>query len=156
MLLVRGQLLLRYPDAVIYAVKAASPTQLGNGQKQALFTGRLDPDITFAGFDLGEEEARGDDGGAGWFFVMQEQPTAPRFGLDETASQSLQSADDLAWDNLDVAPGGHLLLEQAPSSVSSLPGWAFNGAHMAAIFRQRPARVAIHGSIILPPKQEEE
>jgi hypothetical protein len=152
-LLVRGQLLLRYPDAIVYAVQAASSTRLGTEQKQPIFRGSLDPDVRFLGFDLGEDEARGEDGGAGWFFVLQEQPTAPRFGLDEARAGPLATWNDLAWDDVGVAPGGHLRLAGVSPAVTDPVTWAFNSAHMAAIMRQRPARVAIHASLILPPKR---
>ena len=55
-----------------------------------VFRGTLEPDITFLGFDLTSENAIGavdpttGESGAGWFFVLQGQPTEPRFGLDET------------------------------------------------------------------------
>ena len=51
-LLIRGELLRRYPDALIYAVNAVGPTTLGTVQKLPVFRGRIDPDITFLGFDL--------------------------------------------------------------------------------------------------------
>jgi hypothetical protein len=152
-LLVRGQLLLRYPDAIVYAQRAASPTSLGAEAKQPIFRGSLDPDVTFLGFDLGEDEARGDDGGPGWFFVLQEQPTAPRFGLDEIRAGPLASWNDLAWSDVGVAPGGHLRLADVSPAVTDPARWGFNAAHMAAIMRQRPARVAIHANLILPPKR---
>jgi hypothetical protein len=91
-LLLRGELLRRYPGVVIYAVKAVVP----NGQRMLatdspagvtppleshpLFRGTLDADVTFVGFDFTRNEALAD---AGWFFVLQQQPTEPRFGLDD-------------------------------------------------------------------------
>jgi hypothetical protein len=152
-LLVRGQLLLRYPDAIVYAQQATSPTSLGTDQKGPIFRGSLEPDVRFFGFDLGDDEARGHDGGPGWFFVLQEQPTAPRFGLDEVRTGPLASWNDLAWDDLAVASGGHLRLAGLSPAVTDPATWAFNSAHMAAIVRQRPARVAIHANLILPPKR---
>jgi len=65
-----------------------------------IFRGELEPDITFLGFDLSSEEAVGDepspsvaepgddwvdaDGNdtLGWFFVFEEPPGEPRFGID--------------------------------------------------------------------------
>ena len=85
-LLVRGELFRRYPHTIVYAVRAdtlgAQPVQ-----RSPEFSGRIDPDLTFLGFDLGIDEARGSDGGPGWYFVLQEQPTAPRFGLDALPDQ---------------------------------------------------------------------
>ncbi len=87
-LLIRGELLQRYPDALIYAVKAKTAEALGDEEQLPLFRGRIDPDITFLGFDLTETAARGAASDPGWFFVIQEQPTAPRFGLDEDRSHA--------------------------------------------------------------------
>ena len=84
-LLVRGELLRRYPNSVIYAVAAVSsggPARLvtdPNDERHPLFRGTLKPDVTFLGFDLKRDDAIA---GPGWFFVIQEQPTEPRFGLD--------------------------------------------------------------------------
>lgn len=152
-LLIRGQLLLRYPDAIIYAVRADSPTKLGTEERHPLFRGRLRPDMTFLGFDLSEEEARAQPG---WFFVLQEQPTSPRFGLDVSRREDLSTWDTLSWQDLPVAEDQHLRLAEITATVPD-PGdaqWAFNAAHMAAILRQRPARVAIHANLLLTPPEE--
>ena len=47
-----------------------------------IFSGRLGPDIAFFGFDLTIDRARGGGADLGWFFVLAEHPTEPRFGLD--------------------------------------------------------------------------
>jgi hypothetical protein len=150
-LLVRGELLQRYPDALVYALRAASPSSLGTEEKLPLFRGRIEPDITFLGFDLTEEKARGGGEQAGWFFVIQEQPGAPRFGLDETRTQPLATWNDLAWTDLVTAPGAHLALAALEATPPPGPTWGFNGAHMAAILRQRPVRIALHARHLLPP-----
>jgi hypothetical protein len=149
-LLIRGELLRRYPNATIYAAKAVgerrgdkNENESGNGDDDAddesvdrvpmlpkteaygkltkstdgegiefakggekyrvrfpQFHGQLDPDITFLGFDLSPADALGEKyevgegediaepvGGpqknSGWFFVIEEPPTEPQFGLDE-------------------------------------------------------------------------
>jgi hypothetical protein len=110
-LVIRGELLKKYPTAVIYANRAAwerdaqgaidktKPRQLAPippGQdanpprdivKTPLYEAKVDPDIYFFGFDLTAEAARGgqDVNGEpdpGWFFVIKERPGEPRFGLD--------------------------------------------------------------------------
>src|SRR5207248_6864454 len=68
----------------------------------------LKPDIAFFGFALTEEHARGHStepgqGDPGWFFVLQEQPGEPRFGLDESPGGQppvLRTWDDLTWGHL--------------------------------------------------------
>jgi hypothetical protein len=94
-LLVRGQLLRRYPNTAVYAWKkrttpaadpATDPTQLmkdANGNplnadaiQTPVFSGFISPDITFFGFDIDKEDV------AKWCFVLEEQMSEPRFGFD--------------------------------------------------------------------------
>ena len=64
-LLIRGELLRRYPNSVIYAVKAIKPTPTSRldvsreekHERHPLFRGTLKPDVTFLGFDLTDVEA---------------------------------------------------------------------------------------------------
>jgi hypothetical protein len=150
-LLVRGELLHRYPDALIYALRAQTTSAVGTEEKLPLFRGRIDPDITFLGFDLSEDAARGVGTDPGWFFVLQEQPTAPRFGLDDDRKGALDTWNDLAWTDVPTEPGTHLALSSTPPPVGSPGGltWGFNAAHMAAVLRQRPVRIAIHARRLL-------
>jgi hypothetical protein len=153
-LLIRGELLQRYPDALIYAVKARTLSTLGTEEQLPLFRGRIEPDITFLGFKLTDEEARGGATSRGWFFVIQEQPTAPRFGLDVTREKPLVSWNDLGWSDLKTAPGAHLRTDDLLVPAADRPPgpvWPLNGAHLAAILRQRPVRVAFHARRLLPP-----
>jgi hypothetical protein len=65
-LLIRGELLSRYPNAVIYAAEAkknpdgtqVTPREPGPTEKYPIFRGTLEPDITFLGFDLTSTEAK--------------------------------------------------------------------------------------------------
>jgi hypothetical protein len=96
-LLVRGQLLRRYPNTAVYAWKKRTTPQDpdpesvqhtmllkdNNGNppnKDAIqipvFSGFIPPDVTFFGFDIDKEQA------ADWCFVLEEQMTEPRFGFD--------------------------------------------------------------------------
>ena len=134
-LVIRGELLKRYPTAVIYAQKAQwhrrpDHTIDVNAERELvdltpaeedslppdkirmpLFEAKVDPDIYFIGFDLTALEARGgtkatDD--PGWFFVIKERPGEPRFGLDdvpEGQTPRLINWNDLAWKHIDTAPG---------------------------------------------------
>ena len=89
-LLVRGELFKRYPTAIVYAAKAK---KTGTGldidetdERYPIFSGQLSTDITFLGFNLGLDDARGGTASSpdGFFFVFQEQPSEPRFGLEPT------------------------------------------------------------------------
>jgi hypothetical protein len=180
-LIIRGRLLQRYPHTAIYAVKAVSngtsdPTPgTVSDERYPEFRGTIDPDITYVGFKIPYAEARGDDGGPGWFFIIQEQPTAPRFGLDEPDNKPLGDKD--SWASLDwsdvVEPGGELsnvryVRVAGPHAASSAPTtrpvldqsdtmatWDADAAQMAAITYQRPVRVAILGTTMLPPPKPE-
>lgn len=126
-LLIRGELLRRYPTAIIYATSAIWPAgqarpKLGEQEVHPLFQGSLKPDIVFFGFPLTRKTARGNRTASspGFFFVIHEHPSEPRFGLE---------AND--------AVTGHL----KPQG---------NAAQMAQKLLQRPVRIAIHALDLLP------
>ncbi|HJW11973.1 MAG TPA: hypothetical protein VJ598_09315, partial [Albitalea sp.] len=137
-MLVRSGLFRRYPGALVYAVPA---TRDAHGRKpditaehrQPLFRGSLQPDVNFFGFDVEPADAASDPG---WYFVIEQQPTEPRFGFDV---------------EIDFGGAAHVPLAAPPSGFTLPPGtqWARNAAHMAQITRQQPVRVAIHASELL-------
>lgn len=155
-LLIRGELLRRYPNSVIYAAPAVLVgDQLELSSEPAkeiypLFRGTLKPDVTFLGFALEKKEAVADPG---WFFVIQEQPTEPRFGMDVAnfakPSPDLKTWNDLSWRHLAATEPKLKALSHA-STRMSLPDvadkakWGKNSAHQAYITLQRPVRIAIH------------
>ncbi len=154
-LLLRGQLLRRYPNTVIYAWrsqggKLQDPPAPGD-ILEPVFRGAFDPDVSLAGFDLRDTDLTEGDG---WFFVLQEQPTEPRFGLDETSSvpvEELSRWADASWEHTDVPPGGYLPIQGNPLNGKVLGGVTFgrNSAHLAHITLQKPMRVAIHGKYMV-------
>ncbi len=150
-LLLRGQLLRRYPNTIIYAWKAKDGKLIDppgpEDIREPVFRGQFAPDVSFAGFDLRDTDL---STGEGWFFVLQEQPTEPRFGFDETSNKNvaqLVSWSDAAWQHTGVQPGGHLVLAASPLKNKVLGGVQFgkNSAHLAHITIQKPMRVAIKG-----------
>ena len=107
-LLIRGELLRRYPNAVIFAGKAKAGDGGDNGrvldetdQRMPIFRGTLSPDITFFGFNLSVDDARGGTATAplGFFFVFAEHPAEPRFGLEPASTDPVTQWEDLAWTN---------------------------------------------------------
>ncbi|WP_017302043.1 hypothetical protein [Nodosilinea nodulosa] len=167
-LLIRSELLRRYPNTVIYAVKAVAngadkglstdPAQTA----QPLFRGTLEPDVTFIGFDLTPAEMLAN---LGWYIVLQQQPSEPRFGLDMASFTTdgaadipaLATWDDLSWAHL--APDAAALEQLSHVAVGAVqlqPAvakglWGRNAAHMAYITKQRPVRVAVHASELIRP-----
>ena len=128
-LVIRGELLKRYPNAVVYA-QGAKWERLSNGDidrakerklveltaaeeadpprtklRTPLYQAKIEPDIYFFGFDLTVPAARGGSGErrndpAGWFFVLKERPGEPRFGFDETSDVQIVVYNDLGWDRV--------------------------------------------------------
>jgi hypothetical protein len=176
-LLIRGELLRRYPGTIIYAVKAVvhegrrelatdHPEMRFNPaeriERHPVFRGSLEPDVTFVGFDLTPAEVLKDDG---WFFILQQQPTEPRFGLDDAEFgdagaakiPELKTWNDLNWAHLaPTAPELKLLSHVPVKETQLLPTdpdkgtWGRNAAHMAYITKQLPVRIAIHATEFLP------
>lgn len=103
-LIIRGELLKKYPNTVVYAQRAeyasnpTLPRKLkgdidGKEIKFPLFKADIDPDITLFGFDLQPKEAAGEriedvstptaGKNPGWFFVLKERPGQVNFGMDD-------------------------------------------------------------------------
>lgn len=147
-MLLRSDLLRRYPTAVIYATKVVfknnirTPSIDPAHEVHPAFRGSLEPDVSFFGFNLPIKTVVGSAGGGtgdGYFVVIQEQPTEPRFGLDEDTP---------------TAGATHLRVASGPPSGLPLNGlqWGANAAHMAGITRQQPVRIAIHASKFVMPQ----
>lgn len=173
-LLVRGQLLRRFPDTVIYAVPARPDGTISADPAAAvnpILWGNLGDDLVYVGFALSRDEV---EAGDGWCFVLAEQPAASRFGLDTPGpgTGTLDTWSDLTWAHVGVEPGGHLDLtasgladEDQPLSLPLAPGsgaavFGRNSAHLAAITLQRPFRAVLHSSDLLAgvdrPVEEQE
>ncbi len=202
-LVIRGELLERYPNAVIFAQKAkkdgeafvlADSTE--KNIKIPIYEARVEnvlpppetesrngateespqKNIYLFGFDLTAEEAKGSDADPGWFFVIQERPGEPRFGLDmpENNGNDLFVWNDLDWGDVSSTGSGHIEVGNPslnlPADFSSDNAekqnqydedinvqWnGGNSAHFAYILYQAPVMVAYHASEMLKPKEENE
>ncbi len=180
-LVIRSRLFQRYPNATVYATKAvAAGGRRGPGlpEKYPIGSGRLDPDLRFFLFDLDPAVAAGTapdptaspPDSLGWYFVIQQHPTEPRFGL-EPAEASDFGANPPSWslvtwgnlvdsqaalDQLEFAPaawrgGGSLTLPALPGQPPG-PSWGpgSDAGQMAAITLRHPLRVAIHAGALMP------
>lgn len=166
LLVIRGELLRRIPDVTIYAAPSI-PGPHGKGRAPdlarphlPLFGGLLHSDIRFLAFDLAGPTD-------GWYFVFQQHPTAPRFGLDEASAgwgTPPSTWADLQWPQvvaseaefkdlvyIDAGPSSPLADMVAPDGGSSPlhHRWGFSAAHQAHITLQLPALIAIHASRLL-------
>ena len=199
-LVIRGELLKKYPTAVIYAHRAmwertsdnridkSRPRKLAPlnpGQdtnpprdlvKTPLYEAKVDPDIYLFGFDLTAEKARGGqmvngEEDPGWFFVIKERPSEPRFGLDVPQSSpqaTIHTWNDLAWTDVlnSYEPGKFLRIGEKTVSVTN-PGatseakeqydedsrfqWRSDthAAEVAYILFQVPVLMAVHAAEML-------
>ncbi len=179
-LVVRGDLLKKYPTVVIYAQRAkwrqperdrfireldddAEPV---DAIKDPIFKAEIEPDIRFLGFDLTKQVAKGSAdpqaNDPGWFFVLQERPGEPRFGLDTLSDDSPETPgkwDDVAWEHLtnfetldfiDLEDNAPPELLDVPDSPDKQFVWRRNSADMAYILYQVPVMVAFHAADMLP------
>lgn len=111
-LVIRGELLKRYPNTIVFAGKAVADAATGElhldesataeqTYLHPIFGATLAPDITFFGFDLTVDAALGTNPvSAGYFFGFVQAPTEPRFGLEpieDPAGVSYWS--ELSWLN---------------------------------------------------------
>ena len=175
--LVRADLLRRYPDAHVYLIRGVwdGDTVVPDETvyQEPILQGALDRRTVFYGYPMKASALRGDraagDGTektAGWYVTIEEPATGPRFGLDVAAEDGSDLShgagrwDDLSWGHL-VRRGGSLddrthavarepLPPRTPATLDGLT-WGRNAAHMAAITWQRPYRVLIHADLLLPP-----
>lgn len=174
-LLIKGALPRRYPDMRVYAVEATwkdgqrrENTDADAIVHQPLFTGNLGPGVHFYGFNLQEEDANGStdpNRHPGYFLVLEEQVGKPRFGLDEARVNEGGTApnrwSNLRWSHLRAAGDpvpDHVSTDRPTWLVDAgpLPGnggrdqWGDEAAAMARITLQRPVRMLVHASAMLP------
>jgi hypothetical protein len=185
-LTIRGDLLKKYPNTLIYAQKAhiardsagrpepSSDPVIATVETDAdvqreirfpAFKASVDPDIKFYGFDLTVDQARGasppqaetDDWG--YYFVIQQLPGEPRFGMDLAFSPDDDPATPITWNDLawSLFPDGQTFVdtEVPPQSfVPAGPGealtqWGSDSARMASILLQAPVMIAVHAKEML-------
>src|SRR5262245_30915004 len=136
-LLLRSGLLRRYPNAIVYLTPALTGVTTNPPPDVfPMFNGAMDPDVNFFGFAITAAAAVGSATNPGYFVVIQEHPTEPRFGLDAPVVNTL------------IATKSHLAIGTQPPAGVPLKGhtWGRNSAHMADITRRLPVRITIHAS----------
>ena len=157
-LLIRGQLLERFPTLSVYgypidanenrpggssppvAADVDEPRQMDPKRMiPPVMKGHLGKDITYVGFAINPDDM------AKYFFILEEQMTEPRFGFDERVGNGENSNKWLDVDWLDIGVGsgayfGSAALQQAQPAVGN-PKWAAPHAAMVAdALLQRPFR----------------
>ncbi|MCA9686681.1 MAG: hypothetical protein KC457_31235, partial [Myxococcales bacterium] len=185
-LVIKGQLLRRYPDTLIYAVPAAWQGAVRiEGPQDRLhpaFVGALGRDVAFLGFcfpagvDVRRDvigSPRAGAGRPGWFFAFEQPATGPRFGLDLGRSQQAgripATWSELSWVHvMGTGPAqSHLPLSPLAARNPTRPyddegantwteRWALDAAAMARITFQRPVRMLVHADQLLSAPSEQE
>ena len=169
-LLVRGDVLRRFPDTVVTAVRATVlgghfvPDPQGT-TADSLFLIRIDESTNAYAFKLPVDEltATPTAEAPGWFFVFQEHSYRMRFGfgqLDPPPAEMppFDSWDDVAW------PGGRVAgevpmdrmfafagtdLARPSGFVQGDPDWNSDATDIARIALQRPFRMAFQSHMLL-------
>ncbi|WP_063753183.1 hypothetical protein, partial [Streptomyces resistomycificus] len=155
-LLVRGELLRRFPGTALLAVRGVG------GELPPAFDGvtatplALDESTVlylFAGLDAAR--ARAED----WFFVFREPMRGTQFGFDSgTQPAQMKSWADLTWEGVRVAVGASVLLGHVPPQPTppadeppppDPPVWGRDAADMARIAFQQPFQLAFRATALL-------
>jgi hypothetical protein len=185
-LTIRGELLKKYPNTLIYAQKAhmarnkagqldasmkpvirtvSTRAEMDSEIRFPLFTAEVEPDIRFFGFDLTVAAAQGADHPTketddwGWYFVIQEIPGEPRFGMDVEFDPDDDPTTPITWNDLswDRMPGSRFVSPAGPPvpsffnllSPALRAQWGRHSADMAAVLFQRPVMIAVHAREML-------
>jgi len=147
-LLVRGELLQKFSNTLIYLVKKKTADGKPDLDQQArrtfpVFEGAMPPDIVFIGFPIKKEEA------ASYFVIFEERMTEIRFGLDETPEGSAPGTDEsnFSWEHFPtLSPEGYLDGIQ-PTILTEK--WN-NAAFIGKVMMQKQVRAAIELKGLLP------
>lgn len=151
-LLVRGELLHRFPGTALLAVRGVE------GKLPPVFDGvpgtplALDESTVlylFAGLD--EERARAED----WFFVFREPMRGTQFGFDSGPQPGeMKTWADLTWSAVAVDAARCVRLGPVPGPPTELtqpdpPAWGRDAADMARIAFQQPFQLAFRATTLL-------
>jgi len=146
-LLIRGELLQKFSNTLIYLVKKTAVGQpdltRNSVRTHPVFEGEIPPDIVFLGFPIKKEEA------AVYFVVFEERLTELRFGLDDTPEGSVPGTgeNDFSWQHFPELPAEGYLDGIQPTIFSSK--WN-NAAFISKVMMQKQVRAAIGLEQLLP------
>jgi hypothetical protein len=169
-LLVRGKLIRRYPHVMVLAMYATSVDASGVPQFEdpvanpdslasITFHGPLPPDMVLVGFDLSVAKIKDAPGkGVGWWFVIAEHPTAPRFGLEKDTFTPTTSRDQLGWNAQSIIRLDHYLdthttraLSDGQEAGSPTATFGADSASTARVLLRDPRRAAFEAQKLLLP-----
>ena len=165
-LLLRGQLLERFPNLSIYAYPivakekrpgGTSPPPAGDDPSEMnpttalvpVLRGNLGRDISYIGFQILPDDIDK------YFFIIEEHMTEPRFGFDERVGngQNSNSWQDVDWVDIDVKNGSYFgLTALKKAQPAKGPHWVDpHAATIADAALQRPFRGYWRGAALKTP-----
>jgi hypothetical protein len=157
-LLVRGELLHRYPRLIVHAAPATrsgSTTTLNvdeNSWTPPDFALRLDERTTAFAYNIGADAIRSGPANGGVYFVFSEPISGPRFNFDVTTTTPMTIWNDLDWgsvqDSRGFAIAGRAPLAEPFNKENA--NWNRDAGDIARIAFARPFRVAYHADKLLP------
>jgi hypothetical protein len=169
-LFVRGELIRRYPNAFVLAMYAGGvdargvpifedPVAQPDSLAPISFHGPLPPDMVLVGFELTVAQIKAAPGnGVGWWFVIAEHPTAPRFGLEENSTVPTTSRDRLGWDfgqitrlNRFLNTALNITLADGQEAGSPTATFGADAASIARVLLRDPRRAAFEAQKLLAP-----
>jgi hypothetical protein len=158
---VRGDLLRRYPETVVSAVlgrrtehgeEVGFEPAPGVEPIRELFRGALPPDVTYVGLAVDPDDLRRTVDGQEWFLALTQPVEGPRFGLDDelrgtTGQRSDTDLDDLSWQQMErLVHNGFLVQHDLPDGTWP-PGfvWGRTGdaGHVACQLLQLPFQLLL-------------
>jgi hypothetical protein len=151
-IVVRGDVVRRYPTLHCYLQEIGDDGEPADVPgREPDFLGSLDRSTMFVGFaGMASDVVR-----ERYFVALEEQPGAPRFGLDEARVRDFTGKpgnwNDLSWGHLvhsrtelDELTHAHTVNDRmAEVGELNKTTWGFNAAHMARACWQRPFRMYI-------------
>jgi hypothetical protein len=174
-LVVRGELIRRYPNAIMMAMREIGKTKDGHpifadpheagATAPIIFHVPLVPDVILTAFELTVDQVRTQP----WWFVLSEHPTAPRFGLEPGPEPpplhppSSISRDAVTWASfgplrlgsfLPTAPFPPSIVVKEPAPSAESTEWSRASLHAAGVARvllRDPFRAAFSGWKLIGP-----
>ncbi|CAN5539011.1 hypothetical protein BH09ACT7_BH09ACT7_35360 [soil metagenome] len=159
-LLVRGELIRRYPHVLAHAVTQAAdedpPKVFAATPAENLFRLHLEPDLLLIGFNRKADQVVAPSPGrsGAWWFTLSEHVGEPRFGLDEVDNPADRHApgatvkrDDLQWG--DIAQDGDFLVAGTPQVKISEIAFRSDAAYLGWLLFQQPSRAAFAAADIM-------
>ena len=171
-IVIRGDLLRRYPNTIVSAVRGRTERQqdglsfiadAATPPVRELFRGFLDPDITYSGLAISADKLKtivpGDPNR--WYITLTQPTDEPRFGLDDAPGAQagpVGTLNDLSWQSLPAAlvAGGMLRVN---ADIPGQEGWreeagetdvrwgpASHSGQIASILLQLPFQLLLRAS----------